>query len=236
MTKLVSRYILKLYWIDRSGHQIDFNLFRREEAAEIYTKFYSLSQEKQEEIINAAIKEFVRAGFDKASTNEIVTTAQISKGSLFNYFKSKKGLYMFLLDHAAGILEEMYKEINLKERDVFKRIGDIGMLKLQKQHTYPQVFDFLKSVANEGSREVKTEIDQKKDKMFGTGMEKVYSNIDFSKFRPDIDVEKAIDVINWTMIGFGERERNKLDSFEDAGNELLQEWEKYSDLLKQCFY
>ncbi|CDQ18171.1 hypothetical protein SAMN05192559_10284 [Halobacillus karajensis] len=143
---------------------------------------------------------------------------------------------MFLLDHAAAILEEMYKEINLEETDIFKRIGDIGILKLETQQTYPQVFDFLKSLGNEESLEVKSEIEQKKDRMFGSGLEKVYENIDFSKFRSDIDVEKAMDVINWTMIGFAEREVDKLDSFEDVGIEQIQEWERYSELLKKCFY
>ncbi|NQD68578.1 TetR family transcriptional regulator, partial [Bacillus haikouensis] len=35
--------------------------------------------DKQERIINAAMQEFVKAGFEKASTNEIVKEAQISK-------------------------------------------------------------------------------------------------------------------------------------------------------------
>ncbi|WP_234970565.1 TetR/AcrR family transcriptional regulator [Aedoeadaptatus urinae] len=44
----------------------------------IYSKFNNLKPEKQKQIINAAIKEFVRNGFEKASTNEIVKRANIS--------------------------------------------------------------------------------------------------------------------------------------------------------------
>ena len=36
--------------------------------------------------------EFAQSGFEKASTNEIVKRSNISKGSLFNYFNSKKDL------------------------------------------------------------------------------------------------------------------------------------------------
>lgn len=50
----------------------------------IYQKFNSLEAEKQERIINTALKEFARNGYDKASTNEIVKEAGISKGSLFS--------------------------------------------------------------------------------------------------------------------------------------------------------
>ena len=55
----------------------------------IYLKFQSLETEKRERIINAALKEFAKNGYDKASTNDIVKEAEISKGSLFNYFNSK---------------------------------------------------------------------------------------------------------------------------------------------------
>ena len=64
-------------------------------------KFFSLKPEKRERIINAALKEFAKNGYDKASTNEIVKESGISKGSLFNYFISKKELYLFLLDYAS---------------------------------------------------------------------------------------------------------------------------------------
>ena len=47
------------------------------EVITIYSKFNNLKLEKQEQIINAAIKEFVQSGFDKASTNEIVKRANI---------------------------------------------------------------------------------------------------------------------------------------------------------------
>ncbi|MDD3656837.1 MAG: TetR/AcrR family transcriptional regulator, partial [Atribacterota bacterium] len=56
----------------------------------IYSQFHSLESEKQERIINAALKEFARNGYGKASTNEIIKQAGISKGSLFNYFNNKK--------------------------------------------------------------------------------------------------------------------------------------------------
>lgn len=64
----------------------------------IYSKFNNLKPEKQKQIINTAIKELVRNGFEKASTNEIVKRANISKGSLFNYFNSKKDLYLYLIE------------------------------------------------------------------------------------------------------------------------------------------
>ena len=50
----------------------------------MFSKFLNLELEKQDRIINAAIKEFAQKGYDKASTNEIVKEAGISKGLLYN--------------------------------------------------------------------------------------------------------------------------------------------------------
>jgi AcrR family transcriptional regulator len=77
--------------------------------------YNSLEPEKRERIINAALKEFALNGYERASTNEIIKEAEISKGSLFNYFNSKKELYLFLLDYVVEIIDEIYEEIDLNE-------------------------------------------------------------------------------------------------------------------------
>ncbi|MCR6107492.1 TetR/AcrR family transcriptional regulator [Salipaludibacillus agaradhaerens] len=202
----------------------------------MYTKFYSLPLEKQERIINAAINEFVKNGYDKASTNDIVRGAEISKGSLFNYFNNKKDLYLFLLEYATGIVDDIYQGIDFNETDIFKRIGQIGRVKLNIQRKFPQVFNFWFSVVNEESAEVKAEIEEKQDNILKEGFERIYENIDFSKFRQGIDIEKAINILNWTMVGFSEKLKNDISSIEEVSDEALKEWDSYSELLKHSFY
>ncbi|UJW58544.1 TetR/AcrR family transcriptional regulator [Bacillus sp. A116_S68] len=202
----------------------------------MYTKFYSLPLEKQERIINAAINEFVKNGYDKASTNDIVRGAEISKGSLFNYFNNKKDLYLFLLEYATGIVDDIYQEIDFNETDIFKRIGQIGRVKLNIQRKFPQVFNFWFSVVNEQSAEVKAEIEEKQDNILKEGFERIYENIDYSKFRQGLDIEKAINILNWTMVGFSEKLKNDISSIEEVSDEALKEWDSYSELLKHSFY
>ncbi|WP_245987624.1 TetR/AcrR family transcriptional regulator [Ureibacillus endophyticus] len=192
--------------------------------------------EKQERIINAAINEFVQNGFDKASTNEIVKEARISKGSLFNYFSSKKDLYLYLIQYSYKVIEIIYKQIDLNETDIFKRIEKLGLIKLQIQRKFPKVFDFFISIVNEESDEVKDEIKERVNSIYDEGMAKIYENIDYSKFRDDIDIQKAIEILNWTMFGFGQKSIKQLDTFENVGEEYLKEWASYSNLLKNSFY
>lgn len=228
LTDVVIFYIIK--WPDWSYIGI------RKERISINPQFNNLNPEKKERIINAAIKEFVQSGFEKASTNKIVEEARISKGSLFNYFSSKKDLYLFLIDYGVQVIESIYKQIDMSETDIFKRIEKIGLIKLQIQKRYPQVFDFLTSLSEEDSVEVKDEINKRTDSIFEEGLEKIYENIDFSKFREDIDIQKAIDILNWTMLGFGEKAVKQINSFEEVGEEFLNEWESYAKILKYSFY
>jgi TetR/AcrR family transcriptional regulator len=200
------------------------------------TKFKNLKIEKQERIINAAMKEFVNSGYDKASTNEIVKEAQISKGSLFNYFKNKKDLYLFLIEDSMKIIEQIFEKIDMNERDLFRRIYQVGLVKLNIQQKYPLVFDFLKSLGDEKAPEVKSDIDRIRGSILDDGLNRIYQNIDWSKFREGVDPEKAVHILNWTMLGFAELQMAKLDSFNQVGMEIFNEWNSYSEILRRCFY
>ena len=202
----------------------------------IYSKFHSLESKKQERIINAALKEFAKNGYDKASTNEIVKEAGISKGSLFNYFNNKKDLFLFLLDHVAKVIEQIYAEVDWNEPDFFERMRQLGLVKFKIYKKFPYAFNFLKALAHEDAAEVKTAISKVKKTLVSTGLERGYQNIDWTKFREDFNREKVINIINWTMLSFAEENMNKLDSIDDVGMEVLSESDEYFDILKRCFY
>lgn len=205
----------------------------------IHSLFHSLEPEKQERIINAAMKEFAQRGYEKASTNQIVKEAQISKGSLFNYFRSKKDLYLYVIQCCLQIVEQIEKQIDENETDIFRRIEKLAIKKLQIQRKFPQVFDFLKSIVLEEAAEVKEEIQQTVDEIYAKGFQKLYQNIDYTKFREEVDVQKAIDILTWTMFGFADKMLQRLDTFEavgEAGEQYLKEWKDYVQILRSGFY
>lgn len=202
----------------------------------INKKFNSLDIEKQERIINAALREFAQNGFEKASTNEIIKEADISKGSLFNYFNSKKDLYFYLFQYVDVIINQIYDEIDYNETDLFNRMRQVGLIKFKIMLKYPNAFDFLKTAANETAAEVKSEIDKLGKDTIENGIERICKNIDWSKFREDIDLQKTMNIINWTILSFSELQRNRLNSYENVNKDLLAEWEDYFDIMKRCFY
>ena len=101
-------------------------------------KFFDLKQEKQNRIINAALKVFARNRYRHASTDEIVKEAGISKGLIFHYFESKAGLYEFLFEYSARfMLLELSREVDGAQTDFFELVRQMERARMQVMKLYP---------------------------------------------------------------------------------------------------
>ena len=84
------------------------------------SKFFDIKKEKQDRIINAALKVFAMQGYRHGSTDDIVREAAISKGLLFHYFGSKVGLYGFVYDYSVRFMNlELRSTVSARETDLF---------------------------------------------------------------------------------------------------------------------
>ncbi|MCS5625500.1 MAG: TetR/AcrR family transcriptional regulator [Candidatus Marinimicrobia bacterium] len=96
-------------------------------------KFEQLPQEKQSRIVNASISEFAEKDYETASMNTVVNQAGISKGSLFNYFKTKSVLYDHIYQLALGEVKLYLRDvrdetIDLSFENRLSKIVDSGVL------------------------------------------------------------------------------------------------------------
>ena len=57
-----------------------------------------VSEERKEQIATAATKIFAEQGFDRARMDDIASEANLSKGTLYLYFKSKDAIIKHILD------------------------------------------------------------------------------------------------------------------------------------------
>jgi TetR/AcrR family transcriptional regulator len=204
------------------------------------TKFFNLEKEKQDRIVNAAIKEFALKGFDHASTNEIVKEAGISKGLLFHYFGNKKQMFFFLFDYGIEIItEEFYKKVDLTEPDFFARVRQSVLIKMELLNIYPDIFKFIESAYLEDSLEVKGELEKKIKELNEINMGRVYEGIDFSKFRGDMDVTKVLKIITWTFEKMSDEELQKvklIPGYDIDYQKVQAELEEYLNIMTKCFY
>ncbi|HEY9060703.1 MAG TPA: TetR/AcrR family transcriptional regulator [Pseudobacteroides sp.] len=207
----------------------------------MYSRFLILEQEKRDRIINAAIMEFAKKGYEDASTNEIVKSAGISKGLLFHYFKNKKSLFLFMYDYSIEVLsKELYSKMHLDESDIFKSLRQIFILKYDVLKKYPGMYDFLVSAINEKSNEIKNEIGNRYEELYKGGMKMLFESFDFSKFKDDADAIKSIKVIRWSLEGLikdlGYDTTTLYSTTKDQFDKILAEVDSYMELLRKCFY
>jgi TetR/AcrR family transcriptional regulator len=218
---------------------IAFSLHRKETNI-IFTKFLNLKPEKKERILNAAIKEFALKGFDNASTNEIIKDADISKGLLFHYFNNKKALFLFLYDYTIDIyVNEFFEKIDLNEKDIFTRLRNTVLIKFELIKKYPDMFNFIKIAYFDESHEIKKDLELRNKQSVASNTRKIFENIDISKFKEGIDIGKAIEIIIWTLEGFGARaqaEVRLLPVNEINYEKATEELDIYLELLKNSFY
>ncbi|QKS72451.1 TetR/AcrR family transcriptional regulator [Paenalkalicoccus suaedae] len=198
--------------------------------------FTNLPEEKQHRIINAAMNVFIEDGFDKTSTNSIVKEAHISKGSLFHYFGTKKDLYLYIVDLSIEQTNELYDLIDLKERDFFKRIDNIVKVKYDYQNRYPLLNEFILASLREQSTEVAPTIQPIYAKITQDSLAITFENIDWSLFKPEIDQQKAMEIIQWTLDGLGKKLLATAAPMTDLSEEAIKEWKEYSKILRSSFY
>jgi len=209
-----------------------------------FEKFLSLEKEKQERIINAAMKEFL-VGYKKASTDNIVREAGISKGLLFHYFGTKERLYDFLIDYAIDTIQREYLDlINLFQTDILDSIWQLSLLKQDLSMRLPSAFDFITGVYVNLSTENKPTNGKliRFKEIQATTMAEIYSHADLSLFRDDIDPKTALEIIGWALTGFAESKITGIP-LEQIGKNSRENYDLYVEELKKilgifrlCFY
>lgn len=196
-------------------------------------KFFDLKKEKQDRMINAALKIFGLNGYGHASTDEIVREAGISKGLLFHYFISKLGLYTFVYDYSVRyMLLELGTGVATEETDLFSLLGQVLQSQVQVMKTYPYMQLFLQRSRSEDVGEALLATEEKRmilPEKYGEIMEKA----DQSRLKVGVDKDKLLQMFEYTANGLMQ-ERFCDGSFQP---ELYHaELKEYLKLLKGISY
>ena len=117
--------------------------------------FTELDSEKQERILDAALKEFAEYGYENGSTNRIVKNCGISKGSLFKYFENKEDLYFYLIDTvSAEMAEETRVDIGKLSKDLYERVIEYSVTEISWYVTNPVKGRFMIGIASETGSDI----------------------------------------------------------------------------------
>lgn len=208
------------------------------------SKLMNLELQRREDLLNAALKEFVMQGFDNASTNVIAKDAGISKALMFHYVGSKQELFFLTYDYFSNLMRKEYFELmDYEEKDLFKRMRQSYLLQINLVKKYPCILE-LKKLEQTTIFHEKFEKDRKKRESVSTNCyEKIFSGIDMTNFREELNIEKSKEIILWANIGFTNKILNevladeKFDSPYSFNTEfILRRLDEYFEELKKLFY
>lgn len=201
-------------------------------------KIMSMESEKRDRIIQSAMQEFCK-GYSAANTDEITKNAGISKGLLFHYFGSKKGLFLFLMKYAGEIVSSEYLKVTIDSRDFLVNLRKLSFLAMDLTFKYKLIYDFmvkgyfsLNEVFPEG---LPKDIHNPTEEI----MIQIYQNTDTSLFRNDIDIEKARNIIIWTMKGFSDKllvYGIEVENYKVHYDEITKELDEYLQILHKILY
>lgn len=77
--------------------------------------FENLPGEKRQRVLDESLREFAEHGYHQASINRIVARLGIAKGSVFQYFGSKEGLFRHLFGSALSAIKAPLRAIRDEE-------------------------------------------------------------------------------------------------------------------------
>ena len=197
------------------------------------SKFFDLKKEKQDRMINAALKVFALQGYRHASTDDIVREAAISKGLLFHYFESKLGLYHFIYDYSVRYMNlELKSTVDAKETDLFEVVRQTECAKMHAMRGYPYMQQFLNRSMAEDSYEALLSIEEKRVSLEET-YAAIHEQIDYEALPASVDGEKLRKMLDFTIKGLM-TERFQNASFQPEM--LYREICDYIDMMKQLVY
>lgn len=189
--------------------------------------FNKIPLEKQKTVINAGFLCFGQNGYAKTSMADIAKAAGVSKASLFQYFGTKKNMYLFLYEFAG---KEVARRISKGSDDYFEcaKLYLSGLSRLSVD--YPNLFDFI---VLQAQRKDFGEIEE----LFDVANEvcafndTLYADVDWGKFKAGFNKEIVQNLFNWLSSGCISQYSQVMDP-----QQVYQKMISYLDLLKMAMY
>ena len=134
----------------------------------------------------------------------------------------------------------MIKRMKFNNPDIFQRIIEWQELKISISNENPMVYKFFASVFINPPEELKNEIGERYNKLSEYSHKLTLDNIDMTKFRDDIDKQKALEIILISLNGISEKSITLYKSLTDYGYEIRNEsyakLKEYIAVLRKAFY
>ena len=144
----------------------------------------------RERIVQSAIECFSKYGFDRSRMDDIAKTADLSKGTLYLYFKSKEDLFYDICENNLKMIKEQLSQIFATKKEDLVSDAERFYENLQRIENKGSEKVFFEIVA-ESARNPKLQriLYEQRTKIFDVVKEYLDLEVEKGFFRKDIDTE-----------------------------------------------
>jgi AcrR family transcriptional regulator len=167
--------------------------------------FRNLPKIKQDRITSAAVEEFSDKGYSGASINSLVERLGIAKGSIFQYFGDKKGLFLFVFDKTTDMVKNYLRTVRdqTADKDLFTRLEATLLAGVFFIKEHPIIYRLYLKTLFEYDIPFRNEILQS---LREYSLKYLHSLLETAKergeLREDVDIDKASFVLDAIMDRF----------------------------------
>ncbi|MEX1276329.1 MAG: TetR/AcrR family transcriptional regulator [Bacteroidota bacterium] len=159
-------------------------------------------EHRREEILNAAQRVFFEKGLQPATMDEIAEAAELSKGTLYLYYKSKEDLYLGVMIRGIDILHNMLAEATSTDEPTIvkiKNLGDTYYRYFKEHRSFFRMFYFFQNPLfhTQVSEEMMGLCHTGNQKLWKLVIDLIQRGIDEGDIRPDVDPAEC-SMILWS--------------------------------------
>ncbi|MEG1612628.1 MAG: TetR/AcrR family transcriptional regulator [Clostridia bacterium] len=165
--------------------------------------FEALPDDKRRKIMNSAMAIFAKNGYKKTAVDDIVALAEISKGSIFYYFGSKKKFYLYLYEYSVKLTNDtVLSHVDRRDNDFFSRVNKIMQIKLCVITDYPDMYAFSIKANRETDLDVVEDILRINRLYRADVMTYAIEGINRARFKSEVYIDDIVNATFWIAEGF----------------------------------
>lgn len=196
-------------------------------------------EHRREEILNAAQSVFFEKGLQTATMDEIAEAAELSKGTLYLYYKSKEDLYLGVMIRGMEILHNMFIEATSTDEPTLikiKNLGDTYYRYFQEHRNFFRMFYFFQNPQfhTQVSPEMMSSCQLGNQKIWKIVIDLIQQGINEGDIRPDINPAECAVILWANSNGIMMRMDTQQDYFKNMlGVDLEDVMQKSGTMLMQ---
>jgi len=160
----------------------------------------------REEILETCLAEFAKNGYEKTSLVQLASAAGISRTLIFHHFKSKKLLYLEIIDH---IVEQAGVDgvfgLLAQNPDFFKAREEFSRYKFCFIKNNPLYYRIMKEIVSDPPAELGDELKARFGELQARYQKKWQELFDKVPLRDGVDRNQAYEFVQMTLDYFDEK-------------------------------